>query len=507
MKPSMSFVDERDEEKKDEIIPTEAPPPSKKQLIVKMQAREHMGEYRPTMQQLKDAAEKEQWLPLAAHAADSGPSLRVKEKLTFAPSFDESDEREKEIVFDVDEETYLDELSARDANHTLSLASSTASSSSSMTPLEKRIHTIMHRAQIASFRQISERCNITTPDDVSEALRVLSHIAYFVRGAWVVKSERVLETSTRLCLARNFLLSSFSSSRRLPSQLITQTLRLPTDARIALLELFAVLDRKEKEWVLRFEDDETFSRCFPNVITQQETVLSALLKESSAALEQTSDEYKFGGGGSGYSSMGAGGSRSGSGRGGGISTLDFDHTQKISQLLDNLFRQFGVCHVDFLLQEIPSGLRTRVGEEGLRQLLDPIAVEIQGRFCRREVGNPDLDDVSIGCVVVCVCFGGGGEKRNRRSGKQERVSTRSTLPAPSYELIFSFLIPYLSKQYRSLVIDLFQSQKTVRKTDVKVAVEGSKLGRLSDQAYMKIMRELAISNRGQWEVKPGFGAN
>jgi len=144
-----------------------------------------------------------------------------------------------------------------------------------------------------------------------------------------------------------------------------------------------------------------------------------------------------------------------------ISFSSITSKEQLSQFIENLFRKYGVCKLNFIKDKLNEHQAQAISV-GLIEHVDPISDTIF---------NETLAAIGLNITTDLYC----------------RKSTN-----PQFD------------PYRHVIVGLFSSQKEVKKADVMTACFNRLSYGLYDSQFSKIIKEFAITNkRGVWALKTG----
>ncbi|XP_002988629.2 DNA-directed RNA polymerase III subunit RPC5 [Selaginella moellendorffii] len=486
LRPSLSYLNEADEQKKKNITRVESddempdaeegaatekkPEPVAFKVEIKKQETERQQQSRlMSYAHLKQLEEAEAWITLEPHGLDSPVTKEIKMKMKSSAN--------NLIRFDMSRNEYMKKLvpgrapSAAASQAVPGLGKEPLSKSYLDTlPLDKRLHAVLSqgRVHVLQFERLMKLAPAGCTEE--EVLDVLQKTAYLVQGCWVATSN--MRYTGGRCAIRDYILLQFVKNRVVSRETLEQ-LRVSKEILREILVPLAVQNIKTGGWEFIESTDKTFIKRHNSIAKdqlQRWTAGEKLISDRALAVQQ----------------MGSGkamGAKPGSGlaastgippRPSTSSSMAPETLAALPDALTQIFLKHHVCTLQFIchclresaitksqadnvkVEEKASAVAAAKGASApvaeLTAIVDTIATNINGVYFLTQLGDPTQD--------------------------------------PFREVVIALLKQKSAGLQRSEIMEAFKL--ALRKMP-------------SNQLYQKIMKELCYTRGATWVLKTGDG--
>mmetsp|Transcript_5888 Transcript_5888/g.22332 ORF Transcript_5888/g.22332 Transcript_5888/m.22332 type:complete len:728 (-) Transcript_5888:1704-3887(-) len=234
-------------------------------MLTKREQREQEKSYH----WLKTQEEKEKAVSLDYMDREAFASSNVFEQLLTAPF--------GEITFDMTPDEYMDTLVPYKEDPLAKFNKKVISLDvlRHVKNAKSQLVYILQAAKIISFKRIRELATRATGDE--QILQILPSLAFFIRGRWIGNSITVSEPG--LYERWSYMLLQFRAYGEVKRGDFAHTTRLTPEKAQELLETIAELDKTDRVWRLKGEEDLELGLKYPQIIEEQGRQLDGLEKE------------------------------------------------------------------------------------------------------------------------------------------------------------------------------------------------------------------------------------
>lgn len=211
--------------------------------------------------------EEECWVPLKYHGSKSDFSARYLQRMLV--------EENSPIHFTMNPYDYVSSLCpGAGSNNTKSKGPSRRFLLSM--PLEERFKKLLCEGE--PVQRFSTLMHFAPNDTVEDVIGVLHKNGLLVQGLWAPRSPLLFNNDKMKCLARDYVLLSFSKNSVVKFQHLSVSPKLRDHIK-CFLNIFAVERPDFKDWKFRQQTDLSFIKEHPNIVIKQEQVWAAAEKQ------------------------------------------------------------------------------------------------------------------------------------------------------------------------------------------------------------------------------------
>lgn len=211
--------------------------------------------------------EEECWVPLKYHGSKSDFSARYLQRMLV--------EENSPIHFTMNPYDYVSSLCpGAGSNNTKSKGPSRRFLLSM--PLEERFKKLLCEGE--PVQRFSTLMHFAPNDTVEDVTGVLHKNGLLVQGLWAPRSPLLFNNDKMKCLARDYVLLSFSKNSVVKFQHLSVSPKLRDHIK-CFLNIFAVERPDFKDWKFRQQTDLSFIKEHPNIVIKQEQVWAAAEKQ------------------------------------------------------------------------------------------------------------------------------------------------------------------------------------------------------------------------------------
>ncbi|GAY42741.1 hypothetical protein CUMW_069230 [Citrus unshiu] len=211
--------------------------------------------------------EEECWVPLKYHGSKSDFSARYLQRMLV--------EENSPIHFTMNPYDYVSSLCpGAGSNNTKSKGPSRRFLLSM--PLEERFKKLLCEGE--PVQRFSTLMHFAPNDTVEDVTGVLHKNGLLVQGLWAPRSPLLFNNDKIKCLARDYVLLSFSKNSVVKFQHLSVSPKLRDHIK-CFLNIFAVERPDFKDWKFRQQTDLSFIKEHPNIVIKQEQVWAAAEKQ------------------------------------------------------------------------------------------------------------------------------------------------------------------------------------------------------------------------------------
>lgn len=211
--------------------------------------------------------EEECWVPLKYHGSKTDLSTRHLQRMLV--------EENSPIHFTMNPYDYVSSLCPGAGNNNTKSKGPSRRFLLSM-PLEERFKKLLCEGE--AVQRFSALMHFAPNDTVEDVIGVLHKNALLVQGLWAPRSPLLFNNDKMKCLARDYVLLSFSKNSVVKFQHLSVNPKLRDHIK-CFLNIFAVERPDFKDWKFRQQTDLSFMKDHPNIVIKQDQVWAAAEKQ------------------------------------------------------------------------------------------------------------------------------------------------------------------------------------------------------------------------------------